>query len=115
VARADGPIEDVPQVVESPVGMLGVDVRYIRQPEASLVDEDEWIDLFVRRPAGGQGLQNGLPHDPDPCCILHKNGASFRRLNVVLHASFSFRASVSPFDWPLASPAVTRRVECRRR
>lgn len=53
------------------------------------MDKEEWIDLFVRRRAGGQGLQNGLPHDPDRCCILHENNVSSRRLNLAFYSSFS--------------------------
>jgi hypothetical protein len=43
--------------------MLAVDVRQIRQPGATFVNKDEWIDLRVRHRTGGQGLQNGLAHD----------------------------------------------------
>jgi hypothetical protein len=48
VAGADGSLEDVPQVVEPSMGMPGVHVLHIGKPDASFVDKDEWIDLFVR-------------------------------------------------------------------
>jgi hypothetical protein len=47
VARAGGALEDVPEVVESSVGMLGVHVRKIRYADAPFVEEDERIDRFV--------------------------------------------------------------------
>jgi hypothetical protein len=51
--------------------MPGVDIREVRQADATFVDEDEWIDQCVRRLAGGQGLEDGLPHHSDLRCILH--------------------------------------------
>src|SRR4029453_2003898 len=48
VAGAGRGLEDVPEVVRPPVGMLGTDVLQLGEPEASLVEEDEGIDPFVR-------------------------------------------------------------------
>jgi hypothetical protein len=88
MAGAGRPLEDVPQVVESSVRVLRVDVRQSRRPDASLVDEEEWIDVLVCDSRRRQGLQNGLPHDPDRCRILHDNGSSPRGLDLVLASCF---------------------------
>jgi hypothetical protein len=86
VAGADRPLEQVPEVVEASVGMLGVDLRQIRQSEATFVDKEEGIDPLVGCLAGGQGLQDRRAHDPDPGCVLNQHGVASRGLNLGGHA-----------------------------
>jgi hypothetical protein len=88
--------EDVPEVVEASMGMLGVDPLQVREPTATFVDKDEGVDLLVRHLVGGQGLQEGLPHDLRSSCVLHEDGFAFRHLELLFHYS-SFWASLGAF------------------
>ena len=85
VARAGRALDHVPEVVEPPVGMFGVDVLHVRQPHPSLMHEDEWVDPFVGHRAGRQRLQDRHPHHPDQGRVLHEEGLSLRILNRLSH------------------------------
>ena len=61
--------------------MLGVDVRQLREPEATLVEEDEWIEPFIGQASRGQGLENLEAHHRADVGLLHQNGLSRRSIN----------------------------------
>ena len=87
VARAGRTLDDVPEVVESPVGMLRVDLPYVGEPHPPLVHEDERIDPLVRHHAGRQGFQDRETHHPDERGVFHEDGITLRLHNLFAHVS----------------------------
>jgi len=58
------------------VRVLGVDVRQLREPKATLVDKDERIESFVWHAPCRQGLEDLEAHHRADVRVLHQGRVS---------------------------------------
>ena len=99
VTGARRALEDVPEVVEPTVRVLGVDVLQFRKPEACLVHEDERVHLRVGHGPRGQRLEDLEPHHRPDVRVLHEDRLSRCQFGLLLHGPHPLsrsRALVSP-------------------